>query len=343
MKCCPFLETEVKNTIKDIARRLDARSGGAVKRMYRKLQKAAARKQIYQSKLVVSRRVGSDLYRRIGRLDLVAFPNQLRVADSLWQDTYAIEKILLVCGLTPQQFDPRRKYDICLNWQDLTRSVVDTRDYVRRSFSKTRAQTIEDPCVELNFDCNDISKTVMGRINRDVFGYDLDIDPLEFMGRAVCKSDDNATHDGRIMDCPIKKSDLQTGVVYNVLVDNTDGDFVVDLRVIYIKGLVDFFYEKRRPLGERFSNTNSIVSMRELRDEFSDSEVRAIEKFCVLLGADYGELDVLRDKKTRRVYIVDFAKTPFGPPNGLPKAMIAEAVERMGIAFVENVLRANTR
>jgi hypothetical protein len=56
---------------------------------------------------------------------------------------------------------------------------------------------------------------------------------------------------------------------------NTDGFFAVDFRLTYIKGLVPFFYEKKRPTGSRFSNTNSSVALRRLEDEFPRTKSRA--------------------------------------------------------------------
>jgi hypothetical protein len=178
----------------------------------------------------------------------------------------------------------------------------------------------------------------MGQIYKQTFGRDLDIDPTTYFGQAVCKSDNNAAHDGRIIDCPIREDQKESNVAYNVLIDNTDGAYAFDFRLIYIKGLIDVFYQKRRPLASRFSNKNTDVILRRVRDEFSAAEIAAVEKFCVNLGADYGELDVLRDVKTGLIYIVDFAKTPAGPPNGLPRAMAVKVIEEMGIAFFKNVL-----
>jgi hypothetical protein len=131
---------------------------------------------------------------------------------------------------------------------------------------------------------------------------------------------------------------VKSDVVYSVLIDNTKDDFAVDFRVIYINGLVDFFYQKRRPISSRFSNINSDVVLRRTKDEFSNEEISQIERFCKRLGADYGELDVLRDARNNKIYIVDFAKTPAGPPNGLPKKMAIEAIEEMSVALCKNVL-----
>ena len=36
-------------------------------------------------------------------------------------------------------------------------------------------------------------------------------------------------------------------------------------------------------------------------------------RFCRAAGADYAELDVLRDRKNGRIYAVDLNQTPTGP------------------------------
>lgn len=169
-------------------------------------------------------------------------------------------------------------------------------------------------------------------------GYSLDIDPITFHGSVVCKSDENAAHDGQILQCPIETSEVTTGKVYSIEVQNIEGDEVVDFRVPYMRGCAGFFYEKRRPLLSRFSNANTSVRLRKLNEEFDDSEVTKIENFCKELGADYGELDVLRDKVSRKIYIVDFAKTPFGAPKALGGSETKRAIELMAITFARNVL-----
>jgi hypothetical protein len=59
----------------------------------------------------------------------------------------------------------------------------------------------------------------------------------------------------------------------------------------------------------------------------------------ILLLGDIPKMDnVLRDANTRRIYVVDFAKTPAGPPNHLPKGLAAKAIEEISVAFSKNVL-----
>jgi hypothetical protein len=52
---------------------------------------------------------------------------------------------------------------------------------------------------------------------------------------------------------------------------------------------------------------------------FSHLEIKKINEFCRQIGMDYGELDVLRDKDSGRIYIIDSNNTPWGPPEKLSK------------------------
>jgi hypothetical protein len=56
------------------------------------------------------------------------------------------------------------------------------------------------------------------------------------------------------------------------------------------------------------------------------------------MGADYGELDIMRDTETNRVYIVDFASTPVGPSTALPRKLQIKLLEEMSFAFCKKVL-----
>ncbi len=169
-------------------------------------------------------------------------------------------------------------------------------------------------------------------------GYTLDIDPKTFEGQAVCKSNTNAAHDGKIVTCPINPIYLEDGKVYSVVIDNSEGEYVFDYRLVYINSILDFFYEKKRLKSDRFSNNNIEVKLRNTADEFTPKEISCIEQICQLLNANYGEMDVLRDKKTGKIYAIDFAKTPAGPPNGLPKDMCITAIQKMSNAFATNIL-----
>ena len=164
-------------------------------------------------------------------------------------------------------------------------------------------------------------------------GYPLEVDPLTYDGPMVEKSDANATHDGRVVHGPIQATDVRPGKVYQALIDNTDGDEVVDLRAVLFGGRVPLVYEKRRPVSDRFSNTNTSVVIQEPSDVFSADELDALGRFAHAVGIDYGEADVLRDNASGRIYVVDSTNGPAGPPNGLSASDARTAVHRLAAAF----------
>lgn len=167
-----------------------------------------------------------------------------------------------------------------------------------------------------------------------MFEFPLEVDPTRHSGAVVRKSDANAAHDGAVIHCPISAGDIDTKSSYTVLVNNErDGGVVEDMRVVWIGSLMDFFYLKRRPLADRFSNTNTFVTMEETAAHIGAEEHRHIGSFARAMGLDYGEMDCLRDKDTGRLYIVDINKTPSGPPNGLSKRDARAAVRRMAVRF----------
>lgn len=274
------------------------------------------------------------------RIRFVLFPNGLTDVHDLLTSGYAIEKILKVCGFKLRQFNPWEKFDYIMNWQDVTVNSIDSRNYIHESCSYTKKNQYSKQGF-INFDCLDISKKKIGDTNLKIFGYFLDINPGLHNGYAVCKSNENATHDGEIILCPLESDQINPDKVYNIVVDNSCGEDVVDFRVPYINGVTEFIYEKRRPLNSRFSNENTTAILRKSNDVFAASELKSIEMFVRELGADYGELDVLRDKGSGKIYIVDFAKTPAGPPNGLTARDSYQAIQMMSESFVKNIILKN--
>lgn len=184
----------------------------------------------------------------------------------------------------------------------------------------------------LNGRCLSISKTHVAEVFGRVFGYSLAVDPTTYQGPIVEKSDENYRHDGRILDGPLDPSELRPGRVYQRLVDTEEDGQVTDLRAAIYGGRVVLVYVKRRPADDRFSNTNASVRFADPADVFSGLELGDLASFADMMGVDYAELDVLRDRDGR-IYVVDVATTPAGPPNGLPDEEGARAMQTLAAAF----------
>lgn len=183
----------------------------------------------------------------------------------------------------------------------------------------------------LNIGCTDISKSRVGDTFEEVFGYSLDIgDPLAYTGPAVEKPEENAVHAGRIVECPTQP---RVGFVYSVLVDNVVDGEVEDLRAPVFGGSIPFVYVKRRPVSDRFSNTNTSARIVETVTVLTDEEQQAIASLVAALSGDYVEVDCLRDRTNGNLYVVDVNSTPWGPPNHLVPVERDLAIERMAEAF----------
>jgi hypothetical protein len=211
-------------------------------------------------------------------------------------------------------------------WQDTTQIDSTIAEALRRQPGRD----------VLNGACLDISKRFVDARHLDVFGYALAVDPLIHEGPMVAKSDANAVHDGMIIEGPCTPT---PGRVYQRVIDNVEGDFVIDLRVPVVGDEIPFVYRKWRPLATRFANTNTRCDVVDRAAEFDADECAGLVRFAATVGLDIGELDVLRDRGDGRLYVVDVNKTPYGPPNGLGDADGAGAMQSLAEAFERRLLR----
>ena len=156
-------------------------------------------------------------------------------------------------------------------------------------------------------------KSILQEQFKKHFGYALDVDPREYHGLAVCKSRGQATHDGRVVQCPIDEVDEKA--VYQIVVDNQVGDMIEDLRVSIIGNQIPVVYAKYRPLADRFANQNSYCKLLAPTDALSLGEIANIKSFCASIHLEFGEVDVLRARASGKIFIVDANNTPHGPPN----------------------------
>jgi hypothetical protein len=194
------------------------------------------------------------------------------------------------------------------------------------------------PAPIINATCLDISKANVSRHFSAVFGYSCDVDPFNYYGPCVEKSDENARHDGHIVTAPVLRR--RAGAVYQRVINNVvQAELVEDIRVPVINGIVPLVYLKYRPITIRFdSSRNTIVRLCLAEEVLSREEVRNIGKFATSIGLDYGELDVLRDRDDGRIYIVDANNTPTGPSFRLPSAELRRAVNILALAFRDEFL-----
>ncbi|MET0274608.1 MAG: hypothetical protein ABW360_16600, partial [Phenylobacterium sp.] len=181
--------------------------------------------------------------------------------------------------------------------------------------------------------CADVSKSRVAEVFEAVFGYPLALDPQTWSGPAVEKAEVNGAHDGRVIACPAPRL---PGRHYQRLVDTRDGAFTYDLRTPCVGGRPVAVWIKRKPQHARFSIHNLSVALRTPQEVFSAAELAQIERFLETMGVDWAGLDILRDRTSGRIYIVDVNKTDVGPIIALSfadklrsTALLARALESM--------------
>jgi hypothetical protein len=184
----------------------------------------------------------------------------------------------------------------------------------------------------VNLRCRDFSKRRVDEVHQQVFGRSLRVDPQTHAGTFIVKSDENALHDGRVLDRPIAQP--SPGFVYQRLVDNRVGDeMVVDLRTPVIGAAIPLVYHLYRPVARRFDVNDTSAEIVETADVLSAGEAALLVRFTAAMGMDYAELDVLRDRQDGQIWVVDANPTPWGPPRTLASDQHRSAVERLSAAF----------
>lgn len=197
--------------------------------------------------------------------------------------------------------DLTKPYDLAVFFKDVT-----TRD------EDPVERTIKEKARLINGEARDISKEKVETVFSEVFGYGMKIDPRTHVGTCVQKSNDNATHDGKVVLCP---REPESGYIYQKLINNQEGDRVADLRVKVIGDSIPFMTYRTRSAADRFDNTET-STMVPIDTHLSTDEQEKILIFCKKLGLDFGALDCLRDRDDGRLYIVDANLTIGGPMPG---------------------------
>jgi len=192
---------------------------------------------------------------------------------------------------------------------------VEQADYVFLFDDKTQsdaAATLPDTvkAIRINDKVTDISKKHVGTTFKSVFGYDIGVDPTTYEGKVVEKSDENGTHDGRIITCPIDENEMKDGYCYQRFIDSSfSGETSEDLRIATVFGKIGAVFHKHKSFDNIFSTTYLKTTVHTPEERFSPEELALIETFCGAMGLDFGAIDVMRDKSDGRIYIVDVNKT----------------------------------
>lgn len=217
---------------------------------------------------------------------------------------------------------PKSSVKIAVYWEYLT---------FRKEYHFLEKQ--QDDMKVVNLYSRDISKIFIDKIHHNVFGYSTIIEPMTYEGKIVKKNDINAKHDGEVLEAPISR--VENGYIYQLLIDNTySEDQVMDIRIPIVNGLLDFVYIKYRDISVRFENTTHKTVIVHTKSIFDTHEIELLNNFCAALKLDYGELDVLRDNNSKKIYVVDVNNTPQGPPSNTNKEDSNFALDKIGLEFI---------
>lgn len=186
----------------------------------------------------------------------------------------------------------------------------------------------------INGGCRDISKSNVARIFEQVAGYPLALDPQTHAGVAVEKSEENGAHDGQLVSCP---TPALPGRAYQRFVNSSDGEHAIDLRTTIIGRKPCFVLRKTKPLEQRFSIHNRSVAFHALSEIYSRDEIALLTRFAEAMQLDWAAIDVLRDRASGRIYVVDVNKTDTGPAVDLSWADRVKLKRAIARAFLTMV------
>lgn len=248
---------------------------------------------------------------------------------------FVIYKILLFLGYRIAD-DPSHKVHMGMKWLNAFDGSPFLPDVP--IFQKLSQKPFEIPIV--NMHCPDVSKRQVSAAFEKIFGYSVSIDPRVYRGKCVMKSNWNGLHVGQILECPTALSDGE--FVYEKLINNEIGDGLVeDIRVPIFKQTIPFVYIKQRGMDDRLvdrKHTAKHVKLAEVSAYLGEEEIRKIFQFCEILGVEYGEIDVLRNRNDGKIYIVDVNTNPAGPPEPITADDSRTAIVRLAKAFEETFM-----
>lgn len=231
--------------------------------------------------------------------------------------------------------DPEDDFDAACLWADQT---FITPPEVLQSIAKSK------PVINLR--CTDISKSRVEEVFTQVFGYSSLVDPREYRGLAIQKSDLNCDGNVIVVECPLDNPEEDH--VYQKFIDSRRDGYQREYRTPVIFGQLPMVYVSKRDFPAPGDNAKRVKRHSFIptppEQVYSQEEIQQIIAFCAEMGMDLGELDILRDREDGRLYILDANNTPAGygllnRPNWAPGDR-ARMVEVMAQAFEMGLKRS---
>lgn len=169
--------------------------------------------------------------------------------------------------------------------------------------------------IHWNRNCRDIRKSTLDSFHQEIFGYGIGLDPTAHVGEMVKKSEENAKHDGQVILGPLAIHAIQKSSVYQRVIDNRneEGSYF-DLRVVWINGVFPVMYQKFKDEKVRFTNETTSAKLVKIHDWISQEQKKKIARLLKAMHVDFAEIDVLIDRSSQLIFVVDVNPTPWGPP-----------------------------
>lgn len=191
----------------------------------------------------------------------------------------------------------------------------------------------------INIGATDISKTNVARAFEVAFGRPFLVNPRTHSGPAVEKSEGNGIRSARIVECP---TEPKPGFLYQRLIDNRlDGDRrTLDLRVAVYGESAPFLIRKERSIGARFGDvieTHLTPTLHRPEELLAAEEIDGVISMAGSLGAEFCEIDCVRDRNSGLLYAVDVNTTPVWF-DGLGPEAADELVRIQAEAFAKTFL-----
>lgn len=143
----------------------------------------------------------------------------------------------------------------------------------------------------LNKGCYDVSKTRVSDI------YDnLIVDPTNYNGSVVRKTENQCSKDDTLVTCPTKK---ENGFIYRKYIDTYENNFHIVYRLFYMGGPSILTKKYFKDLGKTFVKWEEVpLSI------ISEKKIQKIILNSNEFGVDFAEIDLLKDKDGN-FYVID--------------------------------------
>ncbi|MEA2676704.1 MAG: hypothetical protein QOJ81_845 [Chloroflexota bacterium] len=186
------------------------------------------------------------------------------------------------------------------------------------------------PDYAINRACADVSKSRVDELWTGIAGYSIAVDPLVTSGPLVEKSEENAVHDWHVVNGPLRQR--KAGMVYQRLIDAIVGDVYLQSRPVIMRGHIPLHYEVHFP--RQHWRADARMFPRDVGEVYSAPEIELILAFASAIGLEYGELDVLRETATGRLFVIDANPAPVRPHH-ITRDDEATMLPKMADAFAD--------